>query len=221
MAGPITIPMMQKSGYPSHLAAATEAVASTGGQIMPPVMGITAFLIAEYLSVPYSEVILAALIPAVLYYVALFIQIDLEAAKHNLAALHIQIPRLRDIMGRSWVFIVPICVLVWTLVFENWRPGKAAMAAVVATILIGMVHRETRPTLAGLLAAVEVTGRTFLDLVLIPAPPAPLVGALHASGRADGVRYRPGCCARSPWSPRRYRPSMFGRRPGIPSCRST
>ena len=184
MDGPITIPMMQKSGYPSHLAAATEAVASTGGQIMPPVMGITAFLIAEYLSVPYAEVILAALIPAVLYYIALFIQIDLEAAKHRLAALDIEIPRLRDVMGRSWVFVVPIGVLIWTLVFENWRPGKAAMAAVIATVVIGMTHPATRPTLAGLLDAVEETGRTILDMVVITAIAGLVIGALQLSGLA-------------------------------------
>ncbi|PYM36721.1 MAG: C4-dicarboxylate ABC transporter permease, partial [Candidatus Rokuibacteriota bacterium] len=81
--GAITIPMMKRSGYPAHLAAAIEAVASNGGQIMPPVMGAAAFLIAEYLSIPYGEVALAALIPACLYYLALFVQVDLEAAKNG------------------------------------------------------------------------------------------------------------------------------------------
>ena len=81
--GTMTIPMMKKSGYPPHVAAAVEATASTGGQIMPPVMGAAAFLIAEYLQMPYPEVALRALVPAVLFYVALFVQVDLLAGKHN------------------------------------------------------------------------------------------------------------------------------------------
>jgi TRAP-type uncharacterized transport system fused permease subunit len=75
--GAVTIPMMKRSGYPPHLAAAIEAVSSNGGQIMPPVMGAAAFLIAEYLSIPYGQVALAAALPAALYYLALFVQIDL------------------------------------------------------------------------------------------------------------------------------------------------
>ena len=85
--GPVTIPMMVQSGYKPHLAAAIEAVASNGGQILPPVMGITAFLIADWLNIPYSDVVIAALFPAILYYVALFVQIDLEAARSGLKGL--------------------------------------------------------------------------------------------------------------------------------------
>ncbi len=79
--GVVTIPMIKRDGYPAHKAAAIEAVASTGGQLMPPVMGAAAFLMAEFLQIPYSDVVLAALVPAILYYVALFIQADLEAAR--------------------------------------------------------------------------------------------------------------------------------------------
>ena len=85
--GAITIPLMKKTGFPAHLAAAIEAVASNGGQIMPPVMGAAAFVMAEFLSLPYGQVVLAAAIPACLYYLALFTQIDLEAAKRGLAGL--------------------------------------------------------------------------------------------------------------------------------------
>src|SRR5438067_12598982 len=114
--GAITIPMMKRSGYPPHLAAAIEAVSSNGGQIMPPVMGAAAFLIAEYLAIPYGQVALAALIPALLYYLALFVQVDLEAAKHGLHGLpRADLPRLGAVMGRGWVFVVPLAVLVYTL----------------------------------------------------------------------------------------------------------
>jgi TRAP transporter 4TM/12TM fusion protein len=85
--GVITIPLIKKSGYPAHKAAAIEAVASTGGQLMPPVMGASAFLMAEFLQIPYREVVLAALLPAILFYAALFIQADLDAAKMRIAPL--------------------------------------------------------------------------------------------------------------------------------------
>ncbi len=114
--GAMTIPMMKRSGYPPHVAAAIEAVASNGGQIMPPVMGAAAFLMAEYLSIPYGQIALAATIPACLYYLALFVQVDLEAAKLGLAGLpREQIPRLRPVMRLGWVFLVPLAVLTYTL----------------------------------------------------------------------------------------------------------
>src|SRR3546814_3743864 len=94
--------MMTRAGYPAYQAAAVEAVASTGGQIMPPVMGITAFLIADYLSISYGEVVLAALIPALPYYLAVFVQVDLEAARRGLTGVpRDRIPRLRAVLSRS------------------------------------------------------------------------------------------------------------------------
>ena len=129
--GAVTIPMMKRSGYPPHLAAAIEAVSSNGGQIMPPVMGAATFLIAEYLSIPYGQVALAAALPAALYYLALFVQIDLEAAKLGLTGLpRAELPRLRDVMRRGWVFLVPLGVLLYTLMIGNWEAGKAGMLAV-------------------------------------------------------------------------------------------
>src|SRR6266550_4822317 len=132
--GAITIPLMKRTGFPAHMAGAIEAVASNGGQIMPPVMGAAAFLIAEYLSIPYGEVALAALIPACLYYLALFVQVDLEAAKNGIVGLpRRQLPRVGDIMRRGWVFLVPLLVLLYTLMIDRWEAGKAGMLAVVTT----------------------------------------------------------------------------------------
>jgi len=183
MDGPITIPMMKKSGYPAHLAAAIEAVASTGGQILPPVMGITAFLIAEFLAVPYSEVVLAAMIPAVLYYVSVFIQVDFEAAKLGIKGMPAdELPRLRDIGLRGAVFVAPIVILIWGLFHEGWQPGKAAMAAVISAIAIACLIPATRPTLRSLLLAVEETGRGLLDLVVITLLAGLVIGALQVSG---------------------------------------
>jgi TRAP transporter 4TM/12TM fusion protein len=181
--GAITIPMMKRSGYPAHLAAAIEAVASNGGQIMPPVMGAAAFLIAEYLAIPYSQVVLAAAIPACLYYLALFVQVDLEAAKLGLVGLpRAELPRLRSVMRRGWVFVVPLGVLLYTLMAAGWEPGKAGMLAVGVTLAVGALQKETRPTYRGILEAIEGTGRTMLDLVAITTLAGVVIGTLQLSG---------------------------------------
>jgi len=181
--GPITIPMMTRAGYAPHMAAAIEAVASTGGQIMPPVMGVAAFLIAEFLAIPYSEVALAAVIPALLYYIALFVQVDLEAAKHGLLGLpREQLPRFRSVMAGGWVFLLPLLVLVYTLMIAGWQVGKAAMAAVITTLLVGAFQSANRLNLRKLLTAIEETGRVLLDIVVITAVAGFVIGVLQLSG---------------------------------------
>ncbi len=188
MDGPITIPMMRKAGYQGHIAAATEAVASTGGQIMPPVMGITAFIMAEFLGVPYGDVVLAALIPAVLYYVALFTQVDLEAAKHNLAGIaRAELPSMRKVMALGWVFVIPIFVLIWTLMVERWQPGKSAMAGAIVTVLVGYLHPATRPSFTRLFHELRETGRSILDLIVITSVAGIIIGLLQLTGLAFNV----------------------------------
>lgn len=188
MDGPITIPMMRKSGYPGHLAAGIEAVASTGGQIMPPVMGVTAFIMAEFMNVPYGDVVVAALLPALLYYLSLFMQVDLEAAKSGLAGLpRADLPRLRPLLARSWVFTVPIAVLLWTLFAERWQPGKSAMVAAIATLVVGLAHPATRPTLTRVVAELRETGRIILDLLVITAVAGLIIGLLQLTGLAFNI----------------------------------
>ena len=181
--GPITIPMMTRTGYAPHVAAAIEAVASTGGQIMPPVMGVAAFLIAEFLAIPYSEVALAAVIPALLYYLALFVQVDLEAASHGLVGLPARdLPRLRDVLRRGWSFLIPLAVLTYTLMIASWQAGKAGMAAVIATLVVGAFQWQDRLTPARLWRAIEETGRVLLDIVAITAVAGFVIGVLQLSG---------------------------------------
>src|SRR5919197_1285844 len=181
--GAITIPMMKRSGYPAHLAAAIEAVASNGGQIMPPVMGAAAFLIAEYLGIPYGEVALAAAIPACLYYLALFVQVDLEAAKNGIVGLpRAELPTFRTVIRQGWVFLVPLLVLLYTLMIDRWEAGRAGMLAVVTTFVVGAFQKATRPTWRGILLAIESTGRTMLDLVAITTLAGIVIGALQLSG---------------------------------------
>lgn len=181
--GAITIPMMKRAGYPSQMAAAIEAVASNGGQITPPVMGAAAFLIAEFLNIPYGQVALAAAVPALLYYIALFTQVDLEAAKHGLGGLpRDQLPKFQGVMRFGWVFLFPLGFLVYGLMVENWEPGKAGMATVLLTLIVGAFQKETRPTLTGILTCIEETGRTLLDIVVITALAGLVIGALQLSG---------------------------------------
>ncbi|HWO41790.1 MAG TPA: TRAP transporter fused permease subunit [Candidatus Eisenbacteria bacterium] len=181
--GAITIPMMKRAGYPAHVAAAIEAVASNGGQITPPVMGAAAFLIAEFLSLPYGQVALAAAVPAALYYLALFTQVDLEAAKHGLGGLPAaQLPKLRGVMRLGWVFLLPLGFLIYTLMFQNWEAGKAGMAAVLLTFAVGALQTQTRPKLHEIGRAIEETGRTLIDIVVITALAGIVIGALQLSG---------------------------------------
>jgi TRAP transporter 4TM/12TM fusion protein len=183
--GAISIPLMKRTGYPAHIAAAIEAVASTGGQIMPPVMGAAAFLIAEFLNITYGQVALAAAIPACLYYLALFIQVDLEAAKNGLAGLPAdQIPKFRDVMRRGWIFLIPLFILVYALMIEDWDAGKSGMAAVIAVFVVGALQKDTRPTLHGILNSIIETGRTMLDIVAITALAGLVIGALQLSAIA-------------------------------------
>jgi TRAP transporter 4TM/12TM fusion protein len=183
--GAISIPMMKRTGYSAHMAAAIEAVASTGGQIMPPVMGAAAFLIAEFLNISYGQVALAAAIPACLYYLALFAQIDLEAAKHGLAGLPFEsIPKVRDVMRRGWIFLIPLAILIYALMIADWDAAKSGMAAVIAVFVVGALQKETRPTLDGLLESIYATGATMLDIIAITALAGLVIGTLQLSAIA-------------------------------------
>jgi len=146
-------------------------------------MGVAAFLIAEFLNIPYGEVALGALIPALLYYVALFVQVDLEAAKNQLKGLpRSELPRFGSIMRRGWVFIVPLAILVYTLMIASWEAGKAGMAAAIATLVVGLFQKETRPSLKQVISAFEDTGRTMLDIAVISAVAGFVIATLQLSG---------------------------------------
>ena len=114
--GVVTIPMMKRSGFKPEQAAAVEATASNGGQMMPPVMGAVAFLMADFLQISYAEVAIAALVPSLLYYIALFIQADLEAAKGNILRVPAKdIPKMLQVLAKGWLFMLPFVVLVYAL----------------------------------------------------------------------------------------------------------
>jgi len=183
IVGPISIPMMEKAGYPKRHAAAIEAVSSTGGQMMPPVMGITAFLMADFLAIPYAHVVLAALLPAVLYYIAVFVQVDLEAARRGLKGLERdQLPKLRPTLRQTYLLAVPLAVLIYTIMFAYWPPGRAGLAAAGAALLVGLLASNTRPSLNGLWVAVVHTGQTVASIVVLTAVAGVVIGVIQLSG---------------------------------------
>jgi TRAP transporter 4TM/12TM fusion protein len=169
VTGSFTIPMMKSSGYRPHTAGGIEAVASSGGQIMPPVMGIAAFLIAEFLRISYAQVALAALIPALLYYFAVFVQIDLDAGKFKIKGLKPEErPQLRHTLRESWLFVMPMAILVYFLFILRFDAATAGMIASLLAIVVIIISKENRTQFwKKLLDAIEKTIRTMLVVTVI------------------------------------------------------
>lgn len=183
--GVITIPLMRQSGYPAHVAGAIEAVASTGGQLMPPVMGAAAFLMAEFLQVPYRDIVIAATMPALLYYFALFVQTDLMAARAGIARVDDSaIPPIGQVLRRGGHFLIPFAVLIFALFFLNWSPERSVLAAsavlIVGSLVIG--YGGKRLTLGTLVEALRTTGIASLELLVITAAAGFIIGVLNISG---------------------------------------
>lgn len=183
VSGSMTIPLMRRHGYKAHFAAATEAAGSTGGQIMPPVMGIAAFIIAENLGVSYGEIALAALVPAVLYFAALFLQVHLEARRHGLAALpRDQIEGLGGVLRKGWPFLLPLVVLIYTLVFAHWNAGRSGVAAAATALVVGLVIAPEVRSLAAIYRIFRDCGRLLIDIAVVSALAGIVIGALNLSG---------------------------------------
>jgi TRAP transporter 4TM/12TM fusion protein len=191
--GIVTIPLMSRSGFSPTRAAAIEAVGSTGGQLMPPVMGAAAFIMAEFLQVKYAAVALAAVIPSLLYYAALFMHVDLEAAKAKIGAAPVEDkPRFVDIVKSGWHFPIPIAFLIATLAWPEFFSIPIERAAVYTSVMIAVLsmifgYRGHRITLRELGRAVLDTGLAALDIILIGAAAGLVVGVLSVSGISFGL----------------------------------
>ena len=182
--GVITIPMMKKGGYPSEKAGAIEAVASTGGQLMPPMMGAAAFLMAEFLSVPFTDIILAALIPAVLYYISLFIQADLYAGREKIKPAEDVTLRPLEVLAKGWPYIIPFFVIIFGLFQLNLRPQTAAMYAVGVTIPIALFwgYRGKRMPWQKIFTALGTTGVAVTNLIMVSGMAGIVIGVLNITG---------------------------------------
>ena len=186
--GIITIPMMKKAGFRPKVAGAIEAAASTGGQLMPPVMGAAAFLIAELLAIPYREVVVAALIPAILYYFTLFVQIDLEAAKFNIKGIPKEkLPTVRSVLRSGWDAMIPLLVLIVALFILNYQPAKAGMVAVFTLLVVNLFKKEGRLTLSKIHKMIIGTGRGILEIAAICSAAGIVIGVLNVSGLGFGL----------------------------------
>ncbi len=185
--GVVTIPLMKKSGMPARLAAAVEACASNGGQLMPPVMGAVAFVMADFLQLPYKEVAIAAILPSVLYYAALFMQSDLEAARYGFGKVEEdQIPRVLPVLVAGWIFIAPFVALVATLFVLNSEPELAAMYAAAIIVVLGFAfgYAGRRMKMKDIWESIVETGVGVCEIIVISAAAGFIMGLFQVSGLA-------------------------------------
>lgn len=188
--GIVTIPMMKQVGYKPHFAGAVEAVASNGGQIMPPVMGAVAFIICEFLQIPYITVCLAAAIPAILYFLALFVVIHLEAVKLRISGLPREtLPSLLKTMQQGWHYLVPLLVLIYLLAVLMYEPQLAALYALAALVLITIImdvkkskEAAARESLNKIIHGLELGGRGMLEVSTACATAGMIIGCIGLSG---------------------------------------
>ena len=182
--GPLTIPLMKRSGFRPPFAAAVEATASTGGQIMPPVMGAAAFVMAEFLAVPYAQVALWALIPAILYYVAVFAAVHFEAKRHGLHGVpKSELPRLGNVMLVRGHLFVPIFVILVGLILGYSAP-LTALAGALACLPMALVRKTTRAGIRwrSVLEALEEGARNTLSVAMACACAGIVIGVVTATG---------------------------------------
>ena len=183
--GSVTIPMMKKTGYQSEFAGAVEAAASTGGQIMPPIMGAAAFLMAEYMGVSYAEVAYRALLPAILYFVGIYIAVHLEAKKLGLKGIpKDQLPKFRVLIRKIYL-LFPLVLLV-VLVSTNTRSMQfSASVAIVATIFVGLFNKDDRITVTKIIDALESGAKGTISVAVACAMAGIVAGCVTSTGLAS------------------------------------
>lgn len=183
--GVFTIPMMRSVGYSPQFAAATEAVASTGGMILPPVMGAIAFLMAEWIGMPYVDIALAAAVPAFLYILIVFVSVDLQARKENLGRADPQrLPGVRTILRRGWHHLLPVIALLYLLVIAALSPGIAGAYACIAVVASSYLGKDRRHWLtpSNIAAALQAGVSRWVVVALITAAVGVMIGSLELSG---------------------------------------
>ncbi|MEA4882296.1 MAG: TRAP transporter permease [Clostridia bacterium] len=189
--GTFTIPLMKSLGYQPAFAGAVEAVASTGGQIMPPVMGAAAFVMAEMIEVQYWKICIAALLPAVLYYISASVQVYLRADRLGLKGLpKEELPKVGPTLKQGWYLLVPLVCLVIMLVALQWSPMKAGIWTVAVTVAVSCLNyylRERRFPWKELVEALEVGGKTLVPVATACGAAGIVIGVVSLTG--IGVRF--------------------------------
>jgi len=180
--GSITIPTMKRMGYPSHYAGAIEACSSTGGVLMPPVMGAAAFVVCAFLGIEYAVVVTAATIPALLYYFGMLVQVDSYAAKVGLKGLPAdELPSLKSTLKEGWHFIAVLVFLLWGLLFMRWEE-KAPYYAAVMLFLLSFIGKENRLTPRRIAETFVVIGKLITQVVAMGLPIGFIICGLVITG---------------------------------------
>ncbi|SHM39131.1 TRAP transporter, 4TM/12TM fusion protein [Caldanaerovirga acetigignens] len=180
--GSFTIPMMKSLGYKPEFAGAVEATASTGGQLMPPIMGAAAFLMAEFTQIPYNKIILSAAIPALLYYFGVWTGVHLEAKRLGLKGLsRDELPKIKNIMMERGHLMFPLIAIVYLLV-TGYTPMKAALYAIVFSIATAMLRKNTRISFSDIIAGLEQGARNALGVIAATACAGVIIGVVTLTG---------------------------------------
>ncbi|MDF2676155.1 MAG: transporter fused permease subunit [Bacillota bacterium] len=187
--GTFTIPLMKKVGYDPDVAAASVSVAATGGMFTPPIMGAGAFIMAEYLGVPYLNVCIAAIVPCVLYYLALFLLVDAQAVKSGLVGLPAsELPDVKKALKERGQLGLPI-IFLFAAIIIGWSPVKAAFWAIVLTIMIGSLKKDTRPKFKDVLVALTKASRSVVPIVVTCAAAGIITGVFSITGIGAKLSY--------------------------------
>ncbi len=183
-SGAVTIPLMKRTGYKPEFAAAAEAAASTGGQIMPPIMGAAAFLMAETVGVPYSNIVIKAILPAVLYFTGVFITVHLEAKKEGLRGLtREELPRLKPLLKQTYL-LFPLLLLIYLVGTSTRSIAYAAAIAIVAAIVVSLFNKEHRITPKRLLEALAAGGQGMITVAAACGVAGIVAGIIGVTGLA-------------------------------------
>ena len=185
--GSVTIPMMKKTGYKPEFAGAVEAAASTGGQIMPPIMGAAAFLMAEYVGVPYSNIIVRAILPAVLYFMGIFICVHLEAKRLGLKGIPVdQLPKFGPLLKRIYL-LIPLVLLVYLVSSGRNTMAFAAAVSIVAAILVSLPDKNTRMTPAIFFDALANGAKSSVSVAVACGIAGIIGGCITMTGLASQI----------------------------------
>lgn len=180
--GSLTIPMMKKLGYHKDFAGAVEAAASTGGQLMPPVMGAAAFLMAEFVGVPYVEIVKAAVIPAALYFIGVWLGVHFEAKRNDLKGIpRSELPKFREILRERGHLAIPLLVIVYLLV-SGYTPMRAALVAIVLSIAVSAIKKSTRMSFPAIVKGLETGARNVLGVLVACAAAGIIIGVVTKTG---------------------------------------
>jgi TRAP transporter 4TM/12TM fusion protein len=181
--GVFTIPSMKGVGFPPYVAGAVEAVSSTGGQIMPPIMGAGAFIMAELLGVPYVKIMIAAIIPALIYYLGVYVQIHYYAVKSGLRGLpSTEIPSVKDVLVRRGYYIIPVAALIYMITILMWSPVTSALITLFIALAVSYVRRSTWMTPKRVFKALVNGIDEVITIVVIAAVAGMIAGSVTYSG---------------------------------------